>query len=130
MARPERLERKTRRLAAIGGRIPKSTLAKARAKEASIAARMNQSFERADVVLCPIAGGPPPRIADVAERELKHHYGHIYRFVRRRTHDHDRAEELTQQVFADAATSLDGSTSPTLAVISGAHGAAPSATAW
>jgi RNA polymerase sigma factor (sigma-70 family) len=56
-------------------------------------------------------------VNDVAERELKRHYGQIYRFVRRRTHDHDRAEELTQQVFADAAASLGGSTSPRLALL-------------
>ena len=56
-------------------------------------------------------------VNDVAERELKRHYGQIYRFVRRRTHDHDRAEELTQQVFADAAKSLGGSVSPTLALL-------------
>jgi RNA polymerase sigma-70 factor (ECF subfamily) len=35
--------------------------------------------------------------------------------VRRRTGDHDRAEELTQQVFADAAASLRDSSSPPLA---------------
>jgi RNA polymerase sigma-70 factor, ECF subfamily len=56
-------------------------------------------------------------VNDVAEREYRRHYGHIYRFVRRRTHDHGRAEELTQQVFADAASSLGGSVSPTLALL-------------
>jgi RNA polymerase sigma-70 factor (ECF subfamily) len=57
-------------------------------------------------------------VNDVAEREVKRHYGQIYRFVRRRTHDHHHAEELTQQVFADAAAALgDGSGSPTLALL-------------
>jgi len=32
--------------------------------------------------------------------------------VRHRTHDHDRAEKLTQQVFADAAASLRDNRSP------------------
>ena len=41
-------------------RIPDRWLATARAKERAIAARMNRSFDRADVVLTPIAGGPPP----------------------------------------------------------------------
>ena len=70
MARPERLERKTRRLAAVAGRIPRSALARARTREAAIANRMNRVFERADVVMTPIAGGPPPTIADVADRGL------------------------------------------------------------
>ena len=56
-------------------------------------------------------------VNDVAEREFRRHYGQIYRFVRRRTLDHDRAEELTQQVFADAAGALGGSASPTLALL-------------
>lgn len=52
---------------------------------------------------------------DVAERAFRRHYGNVYRYVRRRTHDHDRAEELTQQVFADAAASLRETGSPPLA---------------
>jgi len=56
-------------------------------------------------------------VNDVAEREVRRHYGQIYRFVRRRTHDHDHAEELTQQVFADAAASLGSSSSPMLALL-------------
>jgi len=55
------------------------------------------------------------RVNDVAERAFRRHYGQVYRFVRRRTADHHRAEELTQQVFADAAASLRESSSPTLA---------------
>jgi len=54
-------------------------------------------------------------VNEVAERAFRRHYGNVYRYVRRRTHDHDRAEELTQQVFADAAASLRETGSPTLA---------------
>jgi RNA polymerase sigma factor (sigma-70 family) len=54
-------------------------------------------------------------VNDVAERAFRRHYGQVYRYVRRRTGDHDRAEELTQQVFADAAASLRETGSPTLA---------------
>jgi len=54
-------------------------------------------------------------MSDVAERAFRRHYAQVYRFVRRRTGDHDRAEELTQQVFADAAASLRDSPAPTLA---------------
>jgi RNA polymerase sigma factor (sigma-70 family) len=54
-------------------------------------------------------------VNDVAEEAFRRHYGHVYRFVRRRTRDDDRAEELTQQVFADAAASLRDTGSPALA---------------
>ncbi len=54
-------------------------------------------------------------MSDVAERAFRRHYGHVYRYVRRRTGDHYRAEELTQQVFTDAVASLHESPSPTLA---------------
>ena len=54
-------------------------------------------------------------VEDAAERAFRRHYGNVYRYVRRRTHDHDRAEELTQQVFADAAASLRETGSPPLA---------------
>ena len=68
MERPERVERNTRRLAALGTRLPDKWLTMARTNEAAIAARMNSVFDRADVVLTPIAPGVPPRIADVAAR--------------------------------------------------------------
>ncbi len=51
---------------------------------------------------------------NVAERAFRRHYGQVYRYVRRRTGDHHRAEELTQQVFADAAAALRESESSTL----------------
>jgi RNA polymerase sigma factor (sigma-70 family) len=54
-------------------------------------------------------------VEGVAERAFRRHYGQVYRYLRRRTHDHDRAEELTQQVFADAAASLRETGSPPLA---------------
>jgi amidase len=70
MARPERLERNTRRLAALGRRIPSRWLANARAAERVIASRMNRSFERADVVMTPMAGAKAPLIATVAGHGL------------------------------------------------------------
>ena len=70
LARPERLERNTRRLVALARRFPRSWLASARNREHAIAARMNRSFDRADVVLTPIAGGPPPLITDVTGHGL------------------------------------------------------------
>ncbi len=68
MPRRERLERNTRNLAALGGRIPASWLAWSRANEPAVAARMNRSFDRADVVLTPMLGGPPPAINEVVAR--------------------------------------------------------------
>jgi amidase len=65
MPRPDRLERNTRRLAALGRRLPDRWLATARKKERAIAGRMNRSFDRADVVLTPMVGGPPPLLTDV-----------------------------------------------------------------
>jgi amidase len=70
MARPDRLERTTRRLAAWGRAIPAQELARVRRRERSTADRMNRSFDRADVVLTPIAGGPASHIAEVAGRGL------------------------------------------------------------
>jgi RNA polymerase sigma factor (sigma-70 family) len=56
-----------------------------------------------------------PVVNDVAERAFRRHYAHVYRYVRRRTGDHHRAEDLTQQVFADAVAALRESPSPPLA---------------
>ena len=52
---------------------------------------------------------------DLADDAFRRHYAEIYRFVRRRTGDHHRAEELTQQVFADAAAALRADGRPPLA---------------
>lgn len=41
-----------------------------------------------------------------AEGAFRRHYGHVYGYFRRRVGDHGRAEELTQDVFAAAASSL------------------------
>lgn len=45
-------------------------------------------------------------MTDVLERAFRAHYGQVYRYLRRRTGDPQRAEDLAQQVFADAAASL------------------------
>lgn len=44
--------------------------------------------------------------ADLAGWAFREHYGSIYRYLRRKTGNPDRAEELAQQVFADAASAL------------------------
>jgi len=45
-------------------------------------------------------------VEGVAEYAFRHHRTDIYRYLRRRTGNGDQAEELTQQVFADAAITL------------------------
>jgi RNA polymerase sigma-70 factor (ECF subfamily) len=54
----------------------------------------------------------------VAESAFRRHYGHVYRYLRRRVGDHELAEDLTQEVFAAAAAGLppgDPGGPPTLA---------------
>jgi hypothetical protein len=46
------------------------------------------------------------KLEGLAEYAFRHHQAQIYRYLRRKTGDHDQAEELTQEVFADAAITL------------------------
>ena len=48
----------------------------------------------------------------LAERAFRQHYGQVFRYLRRRTRDPNEAEELTQEVFADAAVTLSRMNSP------------------
>jgi RNA polymerase sigma factor (sigma-70 family) len=52
------------------------------------------------------AGPGRPRVEGVVESAFRLHRTEIYRYLRRRTKSSDQAEELTQQVFADAAITL------------------------
>ncbi len=52
---------------------------------------------------------------NAAENAFRRHYDQVYRYLRWRTHDHHRAEELTQQVFTEAVGSLDETGDPVLA---------------
>jgi RNA polymerase sigma-70 factor, ECF subfamily len=45
-------------------------------------------------------------VTDVLDRAFRAHYGQVYRYLRRRTGDDSHAEDLAQQVFADAAAAL------------------------
>ena len=49
---------------------------------------------------------PTKELEGLAESAFRHHHAQIYRYLRRKTGDHEQAEELTQEVFADAAITL------------------------
>jgi amidase len=68
MTHPERLERRTRGMARLGGLVGDGALAKARAGEAAVAARVNAIFDHADVVLTPGPAGGPFRVGRLQGR--------------------------------------------------------------
>jgi RNA polymerase sigma-70 factor (ECF subfamily) len=52
-------------------------------------------------------------VEGLAELAFRRHHAQIYRYLRRRTGDADQAEDLAQEVFADAAAALrDGDWRP------------------
>jgi amidase len=65
---PERLEPRTRAMIRRGGLVPRGALARARAAEAGLAARIGAVFATADVLLLPGPSGPPFRVGRLAGR--------------------------------------------------------------
>jgi amidase len=65
---PERLEPRTRAMIRRGALIPDGALARARANEAGLAARIGAVFATADVALLPGPSGPPFRVGALAGR--------------------------------------------------------------
>jgi amidase len=61
-AHPERLERRIRTLARIGGMIPQGAMDWALGRGEGYAARMNEALADHDVLLTPVTPAPPPRI--------------------------------------------------------------------
>ena len=49
-------------------------------------------------------------VADRAEAAHRRYYGQVYRYVRRRTHSREDAEDVTQTVFTEAVSGLEQST--------------------
>ncbi len=68
MEYPDRLERRTQGMVRLGGLVPAGQVARARAAEPAVAARVNAIFEHADVVLLPGPSGPPFRIGQLHGR--------------------------------------------------------------
>ncbi|HYM55312.1 MAG TPA: amidase [Solirubrobacteraceae bacterium] len=65
---PERLERRTRALARLGGLIPVGLLERSLAGEAELAARVGRVLEDHDVLMTPATATPPPRIGQLQGR--------------------------------------------------------------
>jgi len=61
-AHPERLERRIRTLARLGGMLPSGAIDWALARQAGYAARVNEPLVDHDVLLMPVSPAPPPRI--------------------------------------------------------------------
>jgi amidase len=68
VAHPERLEPRTRSMARLGALVPAGLLARARAGEEALAARIDAIFDHADVVLTPGPSGPPFRVGQLHGR--------------------------------------------------------------
>ena len=65
---PERLERRTRAMARMGGLIPPALLERALAGEAALASRLNRVLESHDVLLTPATAAPAPPIGRLQGR--------------------------------------------------------------
>ncbi len=61
-AHPERLERRIRSLARLGGMLPPAALDWALGRQAAYAARLNEPLADHDVLLTPVTPAPPPKI--------------------------------------------------------------------
>jgi amidase len=68
LAHPERLERRTRGFARLGGLIPVSVLERSLAREAELSRRLNGVLLEQDVLLTPATASPPPRIGQLHAR--------------------------------------------------------------
>jgi amidase len=68
LAHPERLEPRTRAMIRRGGLIPRAAIARARAAERRLAARVDAVLATADAILLPGPSGPPPRVGAHAGR--------------------------------------------------------------
>jgi amidase len=68
MPHPERLEPRTRTMASAGSHISDRRIAKVRARDAALAARINAIFEHVDVLLTPGTACGPPRVGAFTNR--------------------------------------------------------------
>jgi amidase len=62
MPNQERLERRTRGMARLGGLVPAASVARSRAAEPKVAARVNSLFREFDVLMTPVTARPAPTV--------------------------------------------------------------------
>jgi amidase len=62
MARPKRLERRTRGFARMGQAIPPALVDRARARESAFRVRLGRVFEEYDVLMTPVTARPPVEV--------------------------------------------------------------------
>ncbi len=65
---PERLERRTRAMARLGGLIPASVLDRSIAREGAFASRLGEVFAEHDVLITPATATGPPRVGELHAR--------------------------------------------------------------
>ncbi|HWD11495.1 MAG TPA: amidase [Solirubrobacteraceae bacterium] len=68
LAHPERLERRTRNFARLGGLIPQALVDRTLAGEPQLSARLNRVLAEHDVLITPATASPPPRIGQLQGR--------------------------------------------------------------
>jgi amidase len=78
---PERLERRTRQLARIGGLLGDGAVARARAGEAARTRRINAVFDDHDVLLTPTLPAPPDPLGKFEGRGLGYTIFHVAQMV-------------------------------------------------
>ncbi|MGH2980030.1 MAG: amidase family protein, partial [Solirubrobacterales bacterium] len=62
MPNQERLERRTRGMARLGALVPAGSVARSRAAEPQVAARVNSLFREFDVLITPVTARPAPSV--------------------------------------------------------------------
>jgi amidase len=68
LAHPGRLERKTATILRLGRLVPDRAVARSRAQETGLVARLGRVFEDADVLLTPVTARPPIEVGHWADR--------------------------------------------------------------
>jgi amidase len=81
VAHPERLERRTRGMARVGGLVPQALLARSLAGEGELTRRLNTVLEDHDVLLTPANAVPPPPIGRLQGRGALVTFNTVARWV-------------------------------------------------
>ncbi|HEU4658554.1 MAG TPA: amidase [Capillimicrobium sp.] len=79
--RPDLLERRTQAMARVGRLIPRSVVARSKAEEAALAARLDRLFDEVDVLLTPVLTTLPLRVGQYEGRGALWTFNGVSRFV-------------------------------------------------